>query len=93
MNIRLMIFNLVFVIGFDVAVTVALAEDDNNEPASDVEVNNNESKNEIANDTKLIQLKEKKKSVPKQNKRSIKMIVGGQSKDGLAKQVILPVND
>ena len=93
MHIRLMIFNIILLIGCDVLMTVAMAEDNDNKPSSEVEISENETELDIANDTKLVTFRKKNKSVPKQNKRSFKMIVGGQSEDGLAKQVTVPIKD
>jgi len=59
-------------------------------------------KNKISDEKKVIELETKSEKLPDevsatvttgQKGRSIKMIVGGQSTDGLAKQVSMPIDD
>ena len=48
---------------------------------------------EVGNQSDTIVVETNSTVASRQNGRSVKMIVGGQSTDGLAKQVILPVED
>lgn len=72
-----------------------MAEEESKYPYADIEA--------MKEDKKVLDTDKNQNLVPMNNtttnsasykkKRSIKMIVGGQSEDGLAKQVTLPIED
>lgn len=74
--------------------THVLAEDKSDYPYVDVEALKQEKAS--ASDTNKNLIKQNNKNslnTSGQRKRSIKMIVGGQSEDGVAKQVTVPVDE
>ena len=84
-------FIVLMTIGMVGMITAAENSDEDRSVASDIMDNDQITPPEIeigilADDTENT-------VVSKQKRRSVKMIVGGQSTDGLAKQVTLPVND
>lgn len=75
-------------------VGLASAEDGKNETQSVViEVTDENKVKEIERASETSIEKSHKTNVTQQKNRSIKMIIGGQSEDGQAKQVTLPVKD
>ncbi|GEM_PF-4535765 len=93
MRIRPLLYPIIIMMGWSY-LTLAAEEDSYKE--SLVEDMSSDDKQTINTDTMSKKLPEgiiSTRVIKKQKGRSIKMIVGGQSEDGLAKQVNLPVED
>ena len=67
-------------------------ENDSNEVITDSKIINNDSKT-VQDDTNKERPTESIVNTSEQNNSSIKMIIGGSSEGGVAKQVILPIKD
>ncbi len=93
MGIRPILFSIILLMGNGIVGTIAIAEDGNAGLTVGTETPGD--KQEAEPETRSEKLQEDRSTTvtKKQKGRSIKMIVGGQSTDGLAKQVILPVDD
>ena len=94
MRIRPLLCLIIIMMGCSLLRSLAATEEDSHEELS-VE-------NKISDEKKVIELETKSEKLPDevsttvttgQKGRSIRMIVGGQSMDGLAKQVTLPIDD
>ncbi len=92
-SVRPLIFPAGLLMGCGLLMTTAVAEDRREPPSSTVELRNIEAETDPGNDSKRLPVKIGNTPVSKQKKHSIKMIVGGQSEDGLAKQLTLTVGD
>ncbi len=94
MRIRPLLCLIIIMMGCSLLRSLAATEEDSHEELS-VE-------NKISDEKKVIELETKSEKLPDevsttvttgQKRRSVKMIVGGQSTDGLAKQVSIPIDD
>ena len=75
-------------------VSAVMAETESNYPYADIEAMKKESTSGSDADNNLLKQNSKNAvNASNQKKRSIKMIVGGQSEDGVAKQVNVSVDD
>ena len=95
-----MIFKHIIQILFSLSVLImvnsvsVMAETESTYPYADIEALKKESDKTSGSNKKLVtQNNTKSLASGSTSKRSIKMIVGGKSEDGVAKQVILPVNE
>lgn len=93
MHTRPLRYLIVILMGCSVYGTV-VAEDLSSDDSTITELNAGDTQiNEQDNDKKLPEGIISTEVVKKKSTSTIKMIVGGQSTDGLAKQVTLPVKD
>lgn len=76
-------------------VSSVMAEEELKYPYADIEVlkENKKAQGSDTNQNLVPMNNTNTNSEPNKKNRSIKMIVGGQSEDGLAKQLTLPVGD
>lgn len=94
MRIRPLLCLIIILMGCSLLRSLAATEEDSHEELSvETEVTDDVVVKEHANDHESLTEKINNTVATKQKGRSIKMIVGGQSTDGLAKQVTLPVDD
>lgn len=93
MNTRPMLFYIIFLLGNGMVWSLATAEDSNEKQTVAAEVTGKALIIELENESEALPEEGDNKVVIKQKSRSIKMIVGGQSTDGIAKQGTLPVDD
>lgn len=94
MHIRPLFYLIIILMGYSVSRSVVAKDASYVEPEVEELISDDEQT--IERDSLSKRLPEgiiSTKVVDKQTGRSIKMIVGGQSTDGLAKQVTLPVED
>ena len=94
MRIRPLLCLIIILMGCSLLRSLAATEEDSHEELSvETEVTDDVVVKEPVNDHESLTKKINNTVATKQKGRSIKMIVGGQSTDGLAKQVTLPVDD
>ena len=94
MRIRPLLCLIIIMMGCSLLRSLAATEEDSHEELSvETEVTDDVVVKEHVNDHESLTEKINNTVATKQKGRSIKMIVGGQSTDGLAKQVTLPVDD
>ncbi len=93
MNTRPMLFYIIFLLGNGMVWSLATAENSNEKQTVAAEVTGKALIIELENESEALPEEGDNKVVIKQKSRSIKMIVGGQSTDGIAKQGTLPVDD
>ena len=94
MRIRPLLCLIIILMGCSLLRSLAATEEDSHEEFSiETEVTDDVVVKEPVNDHESLTEKINNTVATKQKGRSIKMIVGGQSTDGLAKQVTLPVDD
>ena len=74
-------------------VNVTAAENSNGELPTDEQTAVEDRIVEVADESETVIVRTSSKKAIKQEGRSIKMIVGGQSTDGLAKEVTISVKD
>ena len=70
-----------------------MAETESTYPYADIEALKENATDSDKNKNLVKQNKTNTFNASNENKRSIKMIVGGKSEDGIAKQVTLPIDD
>jgi len=93
MRIRPLLCLIIFLMGCGLLRSLTAAEDRHEELMVETEVTDDVGVKEPVNDPGSLTEEINNTGAAKQKGRSIKMIVGGQSTDGLAKQVTLPVDD
>ena len=93
MSQRPLLFYLTLLMVVGMVGVLTAAENSKNDLSDTTEITDDELVIEPGNDPETLPEKIDNTVATKQKKRSIKMIVGGQSTDGLAKQVTLPVDD
>ena len=93
MSQRPLLFYLILLIVVGMVGVLTAAENSKNDLSDTAEITDDELVIEPGNDPETLPEKIDNTVETKQKKRSIKMIIGGQSTDGLAKQVTLPVDD
>jgi len=94
MRIRPLLCLIIIMMGCSLLRSLAATEGDSHEEFSiETEVTDDVVVKEPVNDHESLTEKINNTVATKQKGRSIKMIVGGQSTDGLAKQVTLPIDD
>ncbi len=93
MSERPLLFYLVLLVMGGMVGVLTAAENSNDDLSDTAEITDNDLVIEPGNAPEVSPEKIDNRVATKQKKRSIKMIVGGQSTDGLAKQVTLPIDD
>lgn len=94
MRIRPLLCLIIILMGCSLLRSLAATEEDSHEELSvETEVTDDVVVKEPVNDHESLTEKINNTVATKQKGRSIKMIVGGQSTDGLAKQVSMPIDD
>lgn len=93
MTFRTRKFYLVLLITSSLFRVVTAAEKSNGELSTDEETAVEDRIVEVADESKTTIVSTSSRKVKKQEGRSIKMIVGGQSEDGIAKEVTVPIQD
>ncbi len=102
MRIRPLLCLIIILMGCSLLRSLAATEEDSHEELSEdsheelsveTEVTDDVVVKEPVNDHESLTKKINNTVATKQKGRSIKMIVGGQSTDGLAKQVSMPIDD
>lgn len=82
-------------LGHIMTMSVTLAEDVDKNSSNTIEISDDDTEYVLVEDNELSlnDINSTNTNLSTQKKRSIKMIVGGSSEDGLAKRVTLPVNN
>ena len=93
MSKRSLLFYPILLIVGGMISALAAAENSDDYRSVTAEVTDDDMVIEPGNAPEALPEKIDKSATTKQKRRSIKMIVGGQSVDGLAKQVTLPIGD
>lgn len=91
-----LVINVLTLLSACITLTIltVMAETKTNYPYADIEVMKKESASDSDNNKNLVkQNNTSSVSSSNQKKRSIKMIVGGKSEDGIAKQMTLSVDE
>jgi len=89
LNIKLSILSISIIMNS----ALLMAETESTYPYADIEALQENASKSDKNNNRITQKKTNSLNASKNNKRSIKVLVGGSSEDGLAKEVTIPVND